>query len=245
MTRTGEILDDIALLGLEAFAGGPGTRKAREVDVHLTYLRDLTPDDIHTLNTTPLGTGAPQLARLRYSHHMLARLIALGKSPAECSALTGHALTTIYRLQSSDQGFMDLVAHYKDLHDAKFGDAASRLAVVGMTAAEELLDRLEDAPEKFTNTQLKEIVTEFIGPAAERRGARGSTNGTGPGLHLTISCVTPKAGTPELALTLDGDEALITGGSGHAFPQITSPQAPAGPLGLIGSPDASSTEDEQ
>jgi hypothetical protein len=189
MTASVELLDDIALLALSE------GRRERAEPLVFSYVRDLTAEDIDILRNVPVGAAKSSVQRLRYSHHLLARLVASGKKPAEIASITGHAITTIYRLQTQDPAFRELVAHYAAEAQAQFLDATGRLAVVGATAVEVLQERLEDSPEDFKNRELLEVAAmAFDRSVAPSKGAaRGQQGTSGGGVTVNVSFVSPQA----------------------------------------------------
>lgn len=186
MSPPSELLDDIALLSLNQGRGGAGTRTAEPISID--YLRDLTPEDIHVINTVPLGAKAPALQQLRYSHHMCARLIASGKTIAEVAAITGRNVSRLHTMHSQDQAFRELVAHYKATLDHQFIDASGRLAVLGTTAVEILQERLEDKPDSLANRELNEIIEmAFDRSVAPPKGNKGLGSGQGSASGVTVN----------------------------------------------------------
>jgi hypothetical protein len=187
-----DLLDDIAL---QAFAGtraGAGTRS--DIPLVMEYSRDLTREDIEVLNNVPVNAPAPVLKALRYSHHMLARLLAAGKAPAEAACFTGHSVATIYRLKTQDPAFMELIAHYAEVRNQEFLEAASRLAVLGTSVVEVLQERVEEAPEKITTRELKEIAEfAFDRSVAPAKGSARGANGAAAGVTVNVSFVSPRA----------------------------------------------------
>lgn len=121
--------------------------------------RVLGPDDLRALGApnAGLGTGAPQLQKMRHSHHMLARLIAEGKRPQEISLITGYDPAYISNISNNDPVFKDLVSHYSKEVEQVFVSVHERLAVLSINTVDELRDRLDTAPESFTNRELMEL----------------------------------------------------------------------------------------
>ena len=116
--------------------------------------RSLTEGELKDI-TAPQGT--PVVARLRHSHHALARMLAQGVRPSEAAAATGYAVSRISTLQQ-DPAFVELVEFYKHQVEGKFLDMSERLAALGMDAVQELQTRLDETPDKFTVGQLLDIV---------------------------------------------------------------------------------------
>lgn len=182
------VIDELDLLGI----GTPAP-----VPFAVAYARDLTPDDLVILDTVPAGETVTPVKRLRFAHHTLARLLAGGKAPAEAAAITGHAVQRVRDLQSGDPAFRELIAHYKSVIDQQYMDAAARLAMLGMTATEELQERIEESPGKFTNRELKEVIEmAFDRSAAPKKATSGPSASNGAGVNINVSFV-PAQSTQE------------------------------------------------
>lgn len=203
-----DLLDEIAL-GIDQFAKrGPG-RPRTKPPLIVTYLRDLTPADLVVLDNAPPAadsvTPYSSISKIRYSHHMMARLVALGKRDAEVAAITGHAINSITRLRNYDPAFKELVAHYAAIKDEQFVDASARLAVLGTTAVEELQERLEEKPAAFTVRELKEVAEmafdRSVAPA-RGKGPAGGGQGNSQPVNVNVTFVSPRV--PQLE-----DQAII------------------------------------
>lgn len=110
----------------------------------------LTNDNISTAQ-------APTIKRLKQIHHELARLLASGLTPAQVAASTGYSSSRISILQK-DPSFKGLMDHYSAHRDEIFCDVHKRMAVLGLDAADELQERLENNPESFSVGQLTELM---------------------------------------------------------------------------------------
>lgn len=152
---------------------GPG-RTQKEVSVE--FVRELTVADLKT-PATQVQTSAP-IKQLRDTHHALARLLATGMGEAEASLQTGYSPSRISILKA-DPTFRELLEFYRARGEESVADFRERMALVGMTALAEIRDRLEEKPEEFNNTQLRELVRDLAdrtGHAPEKAG--GSTSVT-------------------------------------------------------------------
>jgi len=118
--------------------------------------RELTIEDLGLVATTKVNS-TQVLKRLRASHHQAARLLAQGCRPGEVSALTGFCLSRISVLQS-DPTFADLVKYYEGVAEARFADVQERMVVLGLSASEEILDRLENDPELISTKELVDVI---------------------------------------------------------------------------------------
>ena len=189
-----DLIDDIALSRLS-----PGFKRTKALAVgseplSLEYLRDLTPADVDVLNTIPLDTAYVPTKALRATHHALARLLAQGVSPAEAAATTGHSVSRVNMLRTCDRAFMDLIEHYKGEVHTQYLNVHARLAMLGLTTIEELMERLEVEPGKFTNRelfQLAELTFDRSVAPSKGQGARGGQAGGNGGVNVNVTFVSP------------------------------------------------------
>jgi hypothetical protein len=151
--------------------------------------------------------GIPRIKTLRYNHHMLAKAVASGKSLLECSQLTGLTGSRISDLKN-DPAFQELVSFYsEELHEV-YVNVHERMAAFGTSVLEELTERFEAEPEKFTKRELMDLFTTMAdrsiptakgGPSPQQGLSLGGGAG-GAGLALQINFVSPATAEPE---TLD------------------------------------------
>lgn len=140
------------------------------------YIRDLNSSDLPALSA-PRGLPVAPLARIRASHHSLARCLATGMRPAQASLVTGYSEGRISVLQN-DPSFVALIADYNAEAKSIFADLAERMSDLSLDAIEELQERLHAAPETFTVSTLLDLIKAF----ADRTG-----HGPGAEVHLTMS----------------------------------------------------------
>lgn len=150
--------------GLEALISevmGPPPSRGRRPTLQITacYKRDLNQSDIRALWDLPNGalestTGT--LVKLRFQHHALARLIAEGRPDTESSLITGYDPARISILKR-DPAFSSLVQYYKEQVKEVFVNVHERLAALGLNTVEELMQRLDETPDSFTNRELMEL----------------------------------------------------------------------------------------
>jgi len=137
------------------FPPGKGRRPA---PIQYNVTRHLTEGDLADMwNPYQDGTG-PRLKTLRYNHHLLAKAVASGKSLLECSNLTGHSATRICVLKN-DPAFQELVSFYAEELNEVYVDVHQRMASLGTSVLEELQERFEADPEKFTKRELMDLFT--------------------------------------------------------------------------------------
>lgn len=165
--------------------------------------RELTDVDIANMwSTGDARKGMPRLKALRYNHHMLAKAVASGKSLMECSQLVGLRPAVISDLKN-DPAFQELVAFYaEELHQV-YVDVHARMAAFGTSVLEELQERFEKEPDKFTKRELMDLFSTMAdrsiptakgGPSPQQGISIGSGGG---GLALQINFVSPTVGEPE------------------------------------------------
>lgn len=112
-------------------------------------LRALDEADMASLDRPPVSK-TPPLKKLRESHHILARCVALGGSLAEISRLTGYSQSRISILKG-DPAFAELVSFYhkkeEEYRDEVQRDHYARMCALHGDIAEEIHDRVLETPE--------------------------------------------------------------------------------------------------
>lgn len=135
---------------------GPGRRGGSPLLMDLE--REVEKSDLVALATAPeRETNIAPLARLRSSHHQVARLLAEGVRQEEISLITGYAAPTISNLKN-DPAFKELMSYYEVQKAETFTDMLARLQLVGLDMLEELHERLINTPDKLTNREIIEAV---------------------------------------------------------------------------------------
>lgn len=175
--------------------------------------------------------GIPRIKTLRYNHHMLAKAVASGKTLLECSQLTGLTGSRISDLKN-DPAFQELVSFYsEELHEV-YVDVHQRMAALGTSVLEELTERFEAEPEKFTKRELLELFTTMADRSIAT--AKGGPNpqqaivtGGGNGLALQINFVSPATGDPETI-----DAKVVSGALPPSNPPETARPLLADSLGM-------------
>ena len=100
---------------------------------------------------------APVLQRVTERHHKLARLLSLGLSEGDAAIATGFSLGRVSVLKASP-AFKELLELYRDRVDEEFADFAEQLAGLSKDTILTIRERLEDAPDEFSNSQLLEML---------------------------------------------------------------------------------------
>jgi hypothetical protein len=126
-----------------------------------TVLRPLTSEDVARLETEVLGIVPTPIAKIRFVHHTIARLLAIGRKAVDVSAVTGISQSRICILQS-DPAFKELLAFYANQEAERFSDAQERMLSLGIAASEELQERILESPEEIGTKTLIDIMTSAL-----------------------------------------------------------------------------------
>lgn len=194
-------LMDLDILDLGALELG-SARGRRSEPLHMEVRRELNGADVEELlNPSPKGVKTMPLAKLRNTHHLLARLLAEGRSGAECSAMTGYSPSRISILKS-DPAFVELVHHYQGQVEEIFVNVHERLAALGMSTIEELMERLEHDPDAISNRELMELASLCLDrSSAPPKNKASGGGGTGSAVSVSVNFVS--AQPSETLLTID------------------------------------------
>lgn len=168
--------------------GRPAATRPQPPPLEINIVRFLTEDDLEILNNPPaLGTQAPAIQSLRATHHQLAQLLVRGVTESEASLITGYSLSRISILKS-DPTFSELLANYSTQRELAFADTLDRMRILGLSALDELQERLESSPEKWSNREVMEMAELML--VKPRAAANGSSLGVSPVLSSAPSGVT-------------------------------------------------------
>ena len=172
------------------FDSAQGNR--RGTPLAIDFVRVLEPEDVQGLSGAVAAPARP-LLQIRHAHHQLAQLICQGTDNSEISLITGYAPAYISKLQG-DPAFQELIQYYATQREQRYIDALDRLKVLGLTSADECQRRLEEAPEKFSNREIMELMElALIKPAeATARGKAQGTQGPGVSVSVTFASAGPK-----------------------------------------------------
>lgn len=184
--------------------------------------------------------GVGRIKTLRYNHHLLAKAVAAGKTLLECSQISGMSGPRISELKN-DPAFQELVSFYaEELHDV-YVDVHQRMATLGTSVLEELQERFETEPEKFSKRELMDLFTTMADRSiATAKGGPKPQNGlaVGPagGLALQINFVSPPTAEGE---TIEAQ--VVSGALGAPERQGVRPISAPNPfyppgIGLDGEP---------
>lgn len=151
-------------------------------------LRALEPGDLQALSEA-VAAPAQRLLQIRQPHHALARLLCEGRDQVEVSLITGYSPAYISSIQN-DPAFAELMGYYGTQREQVFIDTLERLKSLGLTSAQELARRLEEAPEKFSNREIMELTElALVKPVAAANTGKGQGAGAGAGVSIQVSFV--------------------------------------------------------
>jgi hypothetical protein len=196
------IMDEIVL---GSTRGGGKPRAALQT----ALVRELTESDLGVLveGPGPSPDGAAVVRAIRSSHHKLAQALAMGHSEQEASLLTGYSSSWISQMKG-DPAFKSLMAYYRENQELVFVDVLERMKGVGVSALEELQERLETKPEEFSPRTLLEVMDLTLVKAGGLGTSPGVQGGGNAPLSVQINFVQPPAQRTALAApTIDGDAA--------------------------------------
>jgi len=170
-------------------------------------VRELCEADLPALLAPPSANGptstAPTVKAIRQSHHLLARLLADGRGEAEAALISGYSPSRISILKS-DPAFCELLSYYGSMKEIEFADAQGKMAALGGSMVDELLERFERDPDSFANGTLKEMIELFLVKANPAIGAAKQPSANAP--LIQISFVEPPAQLRSPVRVLASDE---------------------------------------
>lgn len=167
-------------LGLLLDSPLPGGTRGRppKQDFFAIFDRELSEDDLPALHSPP-AVPAASLEKLRHVHHEAAKLLANGNKDIDVALVVGMTPARIWQLKQ-DPAFQELLSFYSEQKEAVFADALEQLKNLGLTALQEIQERLVERPESFSLREVLDVMKEsFDRSAAPSKGVpRGGANGT-------------------------------------------------------------------
>lgn len=150
--------------------------------VELTFVREITPEDVEARAAAKGTLYKAPLKRLTHRHHALARCIAAGNSGSEAAMIVGYDAVTVSILLGNP-AFMELVNFYARDINRVYAEMQANMAALGSDVVDELRDRLETAPEEFTNSQL----TDLMAKTADRTGNGPQSTSVQVNIHANLA----------------------------------------------------------
>jgi hypothetical protein len=172
-------------------------------------VRELSREDLEGLERVAL----PAVAKLKESHHAMARLVALGLRDDEVAVRSGYCTQTVRNFKNNNPAFQGLVAELQGKQDAKVVEVNDEFATTityNRNIAARLLNEklLEATHDQFTAKDLQAI----IGDNADRTGYGKRT--TVAHVDLTIALERARA-SRQRVIDLRPEPRLIGGSSGQ------------------------------
>lgn len=173
--------------------------------------RAMTTEEAKEILAVPrggVGHGHVSIKTITATHHSIAQLAAKGLPTVEISLITGRSPSTINALRD-DPAFRELLAHYETQKDLVIVDVLGRMHTAGLSAIDELQERLLNSPKSLTARELMELAE--LGLIKGRVGAGGQAgtgaNASAPatGVTINVKFVEPRPAQPDL--TIDGKAA--------------------------------------
>lgn len=170
--------------------------------LELEVVRELTEGELEMLRVPATVRVAPTrvLDRIREIHHVQARLLAEGRSLRQVAAIVGCGIATLRSLEV-DPTFQELIGYYRDQVTIKYLDVHEKLALALGMAVEELVRRLEDDPEKFSENQLR-LLVETLGDRSVAPSKVGMVAQAPAQQVFTINFVKPE-GMKQVVIDVD------------------------------------------
>lgn len=163
-----------------------------------TRVRELDESDLVLLGEEK-GSKAPALKRLGERHHALARALASGMAPGEAAIVCRYDSSRVSILLD-DPAFRELLVFYRESVNEKYLGLHEQLGGLAGDAAEELADRLEQEPEKFSVGQLMEVVKM----GADRTGHGPQSSTTNVNVNVDLASRLQEARKRVAARTIEG-----------------------------------------
>lgn len=139
--------------------------RRKEKTPSIEEVRELTVEEVREM---PRGT-LTRIAKLRDSHHTVARLLALGNSIGEVAVQAGYSYNSVSML-AQDPSMQELVAHYREMLNGQFlatvDEYYSGLVAARNKALRRINDKLDDDEADLSISQLHAIHSD----AADRTG---------------------------------------------------------------------------
>lgn len=131
-------------------------------------IRELTLDEVGKAGRAPKAS----IKQLRDSHHLVARLFAMGMRPGEIAKAVGYTLMRINQLYT-DPAMQELIAHYRGIVQEQFVDHAAQAyedyAEIHAKTRRQTIDQLDEADESGEKIPLRTLLS-LTADAADRLG---------------------------------------------------------------------------
>lgn len=169
-TRLSDVLTKPAAVALREGDGAPETLEDNS-SVEVMGVRSLEPIEAKVLAAEEDGRRrAPKVPldaadKMRVRHHAIARLMAVGRKPAEIARIMDVSPASIAMLERSP-AFQALLLEYMNMADKEAIDSYVRLKVLGNLGIDALTQKVVESPGDFKPGELVKLVEM----AADRTG---------------------------------------------------------------------------
>lgn len=137
---------------------GPG-RPRKPLDAEI--VRELNQADLEFAALAERNSAPPPIKKITDRHHALARLLASGTPEGEAALILNYDPSRVSILKNSP-AFQELLSLYRAEVDREFATTLDHMSGMSRDALMELRERLEEAPEKFSNRELLSIITDMV-----------------------------------------------------------------------------------
>ena len=163
--------------------------------IQLNFIRDLAVADLSLSEAAPLAPAVNRLAKLRDTHHALARALASGMTNDQAALASGYTPVRVSILKA-DPAFQELVSYYRENLDVVYADLHARMSSFSIDLLEELRSRFEDNPDEMSSPFLKELMTVL----ADRTGYGVKTTQVNVNIDLAsrLEAARARAETPKV-----------------------------------------------
>ena len=185
--------DLIEELSLGSARGG---KRVPAAQVMIETVRSLKEEDLELLaNPPPVGSQLT-IPEIKAQHHRLAALLAKGISNSEISLITGFSPSYISTLKSAPD-MVELVKYYQDQVEERTVDAMARLKMLGVSSLEELQNRLNEEPGKFTSNQLMDMIEMGLIKPLDVAKATSGQGGVATPIQINLNFKSPEKSLAE------------------------------------------------
>ena len=194
--------DEVLLPSLDLGSARGGARR-EATPLFCEVVRELGEADLPALRDPGvIGSPGQRIAKLSYSHHQLARILAqTGDQVAACLA-TGYSQAYVSTISNHDPAFQELLAYYAAERQAIFTDTLERMKTLGIDTLEKLQDRLHDGKAEWSNRELMEMAELLLVKPMRATAGGGLIGPSGPpsGVTVNVKFVSPTPASPVTAI---------------------------------------------
>lgn len=175
------------LLVEELVLGSPRGGRREAEPLTFDVVRSLTAEDVPALLTNGGQGNDHSTLKIKAVHHNIAQLLARGTKQEEISLHTGLSPSYISVIKGAP-AMQELIKHYEVQAEIQFADVLARIKMLGLSAAEELQERINAEPEKWSKRELMDLVElGILKPLAA--AAQAKSGGGGAKVDISVQFV--------------------------------------------------------